>query len=233
MILMWKTIGINYRELARKAELKIRIAYKNVGFTGFYAGPSVYVLDELGLTDPVVSRIALTMRKRPGHEKNAPLGYLILRQLTFYETPFPLWNKAAETKYGVLWDLSPKTIRKFDFMLDKNFKQELDSRIVDYLKGVKETDLSEQADFLFFLKQFWFPYAAKDHQQEFLLKYERDAIDQFAESFQWIQINREKIDSHLTHLQGPLDVKKFLENIGYALKTDLTLKYSSIGPVEE
>lgn len=233
MILMWKTIGINYRDLARKAELNIRIAYKNVGFTGFYAGPRVYVLDELGLTEPVVARIALTMRKRPGHEKNAPFGYLISRKLTFRKTPFPLWNQVANTKYGILWDLSPKTIRKFDFMLDKNFKQELDSRIVDYLNVVEEKALPEQANFLFFLKQFWFPYAAKEQQQTFLLKYEQDIIDQFAESFQWIQKNGEKIDSHLSHLQGPLDVKKFLRNIGYALKTGLTLKYSPIGPVEE
>lgn len=233
MILMWKTIGINYRDLARKAELNIRIAYKNVGFTGFYAGPRVYVLDELGLTEPVVARIALTMRKRPGHEKNAPFGYLISRKLTFRKTPFPLWNQVANTKYGILWDLSPKTIRKFDFILDKNFKQELDSRIVDYLNVVEEKALPEQANFLFFLKQFWFPYAAKEQQQTFLLKYEQDIIDQFAESFQWIQKNGEKIDSHLSHLQGPLDVKKFLRNIGYALKTGLTLKYSPIGPVEE
>lgn len=233
MILMWKTIGINYRDLARKAELNIRIAYKNVGFTGFYAGPRVYVLDELGLNDSVVSRVMLTRRKRPGHEKNAPFGYLILRKLTFRKTPFPRWNQVANTKYGILWDLSPKTIRKFDFMLDKTFKPELDSRIADYLKGVEEKALPEQADFLFFLKQFWFPYAPKEYQELFQLKYKQNIIDQFAESFQWIQKNGDRIDSHLTHLQGPLDVKTFLRNIGYALKTGLTLKYSPIGQVEE
>jgi len=233
MILMWKTIGINYRDLARKAELNIRIAYKNVGFTGFYAGPRVYVLDVLGLTEPVVARIALTMRKRPGHEKNAPFGYLILRKLTFHKTPFPLWNQIANTKYGILWDLSPKTIRKFDFMLDKNFKQELDSRIVDYLKGVEEKALPEHAEFLFFLQQFWFPYAPKENQALFQLKYKQDIIDRFAESFQWVQENGDRIDSHLSHIQGPLDTKSFFGNIVYALKTGLTLKYSPIGPVEE
>jgi arabinofuranosyltransferase len=233
MILIWKTIGINYQDLARNAELNIRIAYKNVGFTGFYAGPRVYVLDELGLTDPVVSRMALTMRKRPGHEKNAPLGYLILRQLTFYDTPFPLWNEAAETKYGVLWDLSPKTLRKFDFMLDKSFKQKLDSRIVDYFNGSEGAEVPEQAEFLFFLKQVWFPYATKEHQEKFLLVYKQDIIDQFSESQRWIQENGDKIDSHLARLQGPLDVKNFLGNIGYALKTGFTLKYSPIGPAEE
>jgi len=233
MILIWKTIGINYRDLARKAELNIRIAYKNVGFTGFYAGSRVYVLDELGLTEPVVARIVLTMRKRPGHEKNAPFGYLILRRLTFRDTPFPLWNHVAETKYGVLWDLSPKSLRKFNFLLNKDFKQQLDIQIADYLHGLEEEVLPEDADFLFFLQQFWFPYAPKENQELFQFKYKQDIIDQYSESFQWIQKNGEKIDFHLSHLQGSLDVKKFLRNMGYALKTGFTLKYFSIGPVEE
>ncbi len=233
MILMWKTIGINYRDLAWKAELNIRIAYKNVGFTGFYAGPRVYVLDELGLTDPVISRMALTMRKRPGHEKNAPFGYLILKQLTFHDTPFPLWNKAAETKYGVLWDLSPRSLRKFYFLLEKNFKRQLDIQIAEYLGGLEEDALPEDADFLFFLKQFWFPYAPKESQELFQLKYKQDIIGQFSESFRWIETNGQKTDSHLARIQGSLDSKKFLGNLGYALKTGLSLKYSPTGPVEE
>jgi arabinofuranosyltransferase len=233
MILIWKTIGVNYRNLAENAKMPIRIAYKNVGFTGFYAGPRVYVCDELGLNDPVVSRITLTRRKRPGHEKNAPFGYLIMRKMTFRKTFFPLWNQVADTKYGILWDLSPRTIRKFEFMLDKNFKQKLDSRIVDYLNGVEEADLPREAEFLYFLKRFWFPYAAKDHQQVFLLKYKKDIIDRYSESFQWVQKNGEKIDSHLAHLQGSLGVKKFLTNIGFALKTGLTLRYSPAGLAAE
>jgi arabinofuranosyltransferase len=233
MIMIWKNIGINYRNLAERTEMPIRIAYKNVGFTGFYSGPRIYVCDELGLNDPVVSRVMLVQRKRPGHEKNAPFGYLIMRKLTFRKTPFPLWNQLANTKFGILWDLSPRTLRRFQFMLDKNFKQELDDQIIGYLRGLEETDLSQQADFLFFLKNFWLPYAAKDHQQVFLLKYKQDNIAQYSESFRWIEKNGEKVNSHLLHLQGPQDVKKFLTNIGYALKTGLTLKYSPSGPAEE
>ncbi len=233
MIMIWKNIGTNYRNLGERTQMPIRIAYKNVGFTGFYSGPKVYVCDELGLNDPIVSRVMLIQRKRPGHEKNAPFGYLIMRKLTFRKTHFPLWNQLANTKFGILWDLSPRTLRKFHFMLDENFKQELDGQIIGYLRGLEETELSQQADFLFFLKNFWFPYAAKDHQQVFLLKYKQDNIAQYSDSFRWIEENREKIDSHLSHLQGQIDAKKFLANIGYALKTDLTLKYSPIGPAEE
>jgi arabinofuranosyltransferase len=233
MIIIWKTIGINYRNLAERTKLPVRIAYKNVGFTGFYAGPRVYVCDELGLNDPVVSRIKLAQRKRPGHEKNAPFGYLILRDLTFRETPFPLWNRMANTKYGILWDLSPKTTRKLAFMLGNNFKKKLDSGIVDYLTGLKETDLPEEAEFLFFLKKFWFPYAAKDHQQVFLLKYRQDIIDRYSPSFQWIQKNEKKVNSQLSHIQGPLDIKKFLANCGFALRTGLSLTYSPTGSAVE
>ena len=233
MIMIWKTIGVNYRNLSERTGMNIRIAYKNVGFTGFYAGQRVYVCDELGLNDPVVSRIVLTRRKRPGHEKNAAFGYLILRKLTFRKTPFPLWNQVANTKYGILWDLSPKTIRKFDFLVEKNFKHNLDGRIVAHINGLEEKDLPGQAEFLYFLKQIWFPYAGEENQQVFLSKYKQDIIDRFSESSRWIQENREKIDSHLSRLQGRLDAKKFLGNIGYALKTGLSLKYSPIGPASE
>ncbi len=233
MILMWRTIGINYRDLASRTSLDIRIAYKNVGFTGFYSGPRVYVLDELGLTDPVVSRIALERRKRPGHEKNAPWPYLMLRKPTFRRTPFPLWNQEAKTRYGVLWDLSPKTLKIFSFFLKENFKAELDTRIFDYLSGLKESDLPEQADSLFFLKQFWFPYAQTEQREMFILKYNQDIIERFSQHVRWIRENGDKIATHLSHLQGPLDTKKFLGNIGYALKTGLTLKYTASGPAGE
>lgn len=233
MIMIWKTIGINYRNLAERANIPVRIAYKNVGFTGYYAGPRVYVCDELGLNDPVVSRVRLTQRKRPGHEKNAPFGYLILRNLTFRDTPFPLWNRLAETRYGVLWDLSPKTINKLDFMLDKNFKSKLDKGVVDYLAGLKESELAGEAEFLFFLKKCWLPYAPEEIEKTFFPKYRQDIIDRYSESSQWVLKNREKIDIHMGHIQGRMNAKKFLVNIGFALKTGLSLTYSPIGSAPE
>jgi arabinofuranosyltransferase len=233
MIMIWKTIGVNYRNLAETARMPIRVAYKNVGFTGFYAGPRVYVCDELGLNDPIVSRVTLIRRKRPGHEKNAPFGYLILRNLTFRKTPFPLWNQLANTKYGVLWDLSPRTIRNLSFVLDKNFKQRLDLGIVNYLLELKETGPPEEAEFLFFLNRLWFPFAEEENQEIFLKKCQQDLFQKNSESFLWIEANRKKIDTHLAHIQGPLDMKKFLANIGFALRTGFTLTYSPIEPAAE
>jgi arabinofuranosyltransferase len=233
MIMMWKTIGINYHDLSERAKLNIRIAYKNVGFTGFYAGPQVYVLDELGLTDPMVSRIVLAKRRRPGHEKSAPFGYLMLRRLTFEDTPFAVWNEVADTHYGVLWDLSSKTLQRLDFALPANFKERIDSRIVEFLRGMKEGELPEQADFLFFLKQFWYPYASKENRNFFKHKYQEDFIDRFAESSRWIQKNEKIIDIQLAHIQGPLTPGKFLENIKFALTAGLKIEYTPSAPAEE
>jgi hypothetical protein len=233
MIMIWKTIGINYKDLGVRARTNVRIAYKNVGFTGFYAGPRVYVLDELGLNDPVVSRTILTRRKRPGHEKNAPFGYLLMRKLTFRKTPFSFWNRIADTKYGILWDLSPKTLSRFDFMLENNFKKNLDERIVDYLGKLETAELPDQAEFLFFLKEIWFPYAGKEHQQTFLRAYNQDIIDRFSQSQRWIKENREIAENHLDRLQGPVDARKFFGNIAYALRTAFSLKFSPNEAAEE
>jgi arabinofuranosyltransferase len=232
MIMMWKTIGLNYHDLAERAKLNIRIAYKNVGFTGFYAGPQVYVLDELGLTDPIISRIELTKRRRPGHEKNAPFGYLILRELTFRNTPFVLWNDVADTRYGVLWDLSSKTLQKLGFALPEDFKERLDSRVVEFLKGMKEEELPEQADFLFFLKRFWYPYASKENRNIFQLIYQEDIIDRFSESSRWIQKYKTNVDIQLAHIQGNLTPGKFLENIKFALTAGLKIEYAPNAPAE-
>lgn len=50
----------------------------NVGFVGFFAGPEVFIIDTLGLTDPLLARlppIKLT-EWRPGHfERTIPAGY--------------------------------------------------------------------------------------------------------------------------------------------------------------
>jgi arabinofuranosyltransferase len=233
MIMIWKTIGVNYQNLSEKAKMNVRIAYKNVGFTGFYAGPRIYVLDELGLNDPVVSRTKLTIRKRPGHEKNASFGYMLMRKLTFRKTPFPLWNQIAGTKYGILWDVSPKTLSRLNFLLNDDFKKNLDDRIFDYLEALQTTEIPGQAEFLFFLKEVWFPYAPNEHQQKFMLVYNQDIIDRFSESQKWVKENKGKIDIHLARIQGPLGIQKFLRNILYAVRTGFSLKFSPIGAVEE
>jgi len=225
VIMIWKNIGMNYRNLSREAKLNIRIAYKNVGFTGFYAGKHVYVVDQLGLADPVVSRIALTERTRPGHEKHAPFGYLILRKLTFHDTPFPLWNEVAATKFGVLWDLSPKTLKKLNFMLEEDFKRNIDTKIVDFINRIDKEKLKSEADLLFFLRRFWYPYASDKHQELFRQIYKKETINQHSTSFQWIKKNKAQVELILSHIEGPMNPKKFLGNLVFTLRREWTIKF--------
>ena len=197
VILMWKTIGVNYRDLSVKSKLNIRLAYLNVEFTGFYSGRTIYLIDRLGLTDPIVSRISLVSRGRPGHEKSARFGYLILKKLTFGDTPYPLWNEMAATKYGVLWDLSPKTLGKLNKVLDKDLKKTIDDRMEIFLNNLNEANLMSQADF----------------------------ISLHSESQQWILHNRENVKLIQSHLEGPLTFKTFLQNIKFALTQGRNLKF--------
>ena len=172
-------------------------------------------------------------RRRPGHEKYAPFGYLVFRQLTFYDTPFPLWNKLANSQFGVLGDLSAKTLKKFDFFLDKDFKKDLDSQILNYLNQLEKENLPEQADFLFFLKQFWHPHASKGNQELFRLTYDEKIIRQHSANFNSIQENIENIQSLFLHIQGPVDAKGFFKNIWFALTDGFRLRFSPGVQAEE
>ncbi len=225
VILMWKTIGINYRDLSVKTKLNIRLAYLNVGFTGFYSGRTIYLIDRLGLADPIVSRISLSSRGRPGHEKSAPFGYLVLKKLTFGDTPYPLWNEMAATKYGILWDISPKTMGKLNTVLNKGFKNTIDDQVENFLNTLNEEDPKSQADFLFFLKEFWYPYASKNQQDLFDSKYQTDFISLYSESQRWIIQNRENVELILSHLEGPLTLRTFVRNIKFALTQGRSLKF--------
>lgn len=217
VIFMWKTIGRNYRSLAHSAETDIRIAYKNVGYIGYYAGKRVFVIDKLGLTDPVVSRVKLLRRQRPGHEKRAPFAYLMLRGITFADTPFDVWNDAAATKYGILWDLRPERLQQLDFMLPDDLKNRIDCRIRDYLNSVQKGPGPTQPDFLFFLKQIWYPYASGQDKELFVRAYPEARIAESSSSYQWIHKNRTKMDTLLSHIRRPLTARQFADNIIFAL----------------
>lgn len=227
VIIMWKNIGLNYRHLSERTRLKISTAYKNVGFTGFYSGPRVFLIDRLGLTDPVVARIALPGRRRPGHEKSAPLGYLILKRPTFADTPFSLWNRWAQTPFGVLWDLSPRTLRRMRFTLPEDFKQNLDRRMVDYLRKLAPAVNSSQAeaDFLYFMERFWYPYADAALRKVYDQAVDRETVHLQSPACRWIQNNRQKVEALNHHITGKLDAGKFIRNIGFSLTSTFKLRF--------
>lgn len=54
-------------------------AFSNVGVFGYAVGPNVQVVDQLGLADPIGSRLAVTERGAPGHEKSMPAEWVFAR----------------------------------------------------------------------------------------------------------------------------------------------------------
>ncbi len=50
-----------------------------IGMQSLLFGPKIYVVDQVGLADPVSSRLVLTKRKRPGHEKFLPVYWYVAR----------------------------------------------------------------------------------------------------------------------------------------------------------
>lgn len=212
LVFMWKTIGQNYGKIAEGYRIPLRIAYMNVGFTGYYAGPRVTVFDRLGLTDPVVARRVLLQRGRPGHEKSAPFAYLIHRRLTFGETPFPLWNRAALTEGGILWDLSPRTLRSLSPLLPPRFKENLDGEILRRLAS--DEAVRSDREFLFFLSRFWAPFAPGEGRR--LLVELGEGRGSQGEA--WIGRYASRIEAIDAHLRSPLTASLFFENLRFALK---------------
>jgi arabinofuranosyltransferase len=51
----------------------------NIGISGYVAGPHVWLVDRLGLADPIAARLALSQRGRPGHEKWLPDAWYLGR----------------------------------------------------------------------------------------------------------------------------------------------------------
>ena len=59
--------------------VRVVLGLRNVGVLGYLAGPDVHLSDLLGLGDPIGSRLVLTERGRPGHEKLTPDVWVVAR----------------------------------------------------------------------------------------------------------------------------------------------------------
>jgi arabinofuranosyltransferase len=62
-----------------QAPARVGIEEAHVGVVGMVAGPDAYVLDVLGLADPMAARIHLATRLRPGHEKHLDRAWIWAR----------------------------------------------------------------------------------------------------------------------------------------------------------
>lgn len=80
MIETYRFVGTR---LARYFEgTKVRVVLGGQASLGYY-GRFAYCLERWGLTDPVIARMPVAGRTRPGHEKAAPYEYLIEKRIHF------------------------------------------------------------------------------------------------------------------------------------------------------
>lgn len=85
----------NFYKLGIEAKKSHFFSTKNIGITGFVAGESVHIFDRLGLADPIASRLELTKRGRPGHEKDMPMEWVMARLEGNFTNPKIYYAKKA------------------------------------------------------------------------------------------------------------------------------------------
>jgi arabinofuranosyltransferase len=82
-VLAWRSNPTQpeYETMPLRNVFPFRTAFitSNLGITSFEAGPSVHIIDNIGLANPLASRLQLAARGRPGHEKSLPLPWHIAR----------------------------------------------------------------------------------------------------------------------------------------------------------
>jgi arabinofuranosyltransferase len=68
----WADIGLRYRQQGPAV-----VVSGNIGFSGFYAGPDVHIIDCFALTDPLLAQLPAQPRWRIGHfTRKIPAGYV-------------------------------------------------------------------------------------------------------------------------------------------------------------
>lgn len=78
-----RVLIIDDRQYALNASVDQRVDVAalahNIGLAGVAAGDQVHLVDVNGLADPFASRLKLTERGRPGHEKTLPVSWVVAR----------------------------------------------------------------------------------------------------------------------------------------------------------
>ena len=123
-----------YKGLEMKRGSKKVFELFNVGYTGYFAGPNIFIIDQLGLTDPLLARLppVKTTDWKPGHfERAIPAGYYCSvknNDNCIYDTEIASYYEKIRTiTRGNLWSLERfRTIwnintGKYDYLL-KNYQ---------------------------------------------------------------------------------------------------------------
>ncbi len=128
--------GKRYRNIARSSDIRVAAVVGSAGYRGYFAGPSVTIIDDYGITDPVVARLRLEKRGYPGHEKRAPFPYVLYRRPVFAKTPYDDYNAALYimSRSQPLLDLRAETLEALDrFLINKDVTSAVHRAIVALL----------------------------------------------------------------------------------------------------
>lgn len=103
------------QKISEELEAPVNYPFGSVGEFSYVGGKKIKVIDLFGLNDPIVARINIKERTRPGHEKVAPLPYILTREPTLWKTPFEEYNKRMSLipGYDPVTDLSPAFLQAF------------------------------------------------------------------------------------------------------------------------
>jgi hypothetical protein len=129
-----------------------------VGILGYYTG--FPLIDDFGLTDPVVARIELAERGRTGHEKLSSPGHIVaedadLAVLRVYPRPFDALTTA---KVGDM----PYALAKYDRVFIDSWKMHPDVEVADFVAFLDRFDAESNRKRRecqhWFLEQFYFAH---------------------------------------------------------------------------
>jgi len=141
--------ALRLNALAKRSSKQITILGGSIGYLGYYAGPNITILDTLGLVDSLTAHIIPKQRAKPGHEKIAPLPYLMIRQPTIWWTPFTEYNDLMKLipEEGPITAFDPTLLVAFNSITNRNNAKDVREKILQLLQ--KPT---LDANLLFFLK---------------------------------------------------------------------------------
>jgi len=213
--------AVTLKTISKKLNLPVSIAHSMIGYLGYYAGPRVQIIDRLGLTDAVGSRVRLYQRGIPGHEKWVPLPYLVWRRSAFWLTPFDDYNYL----FHVVPHLDPLTELNPAFLdgLGRIFKKDIRKKSEDAIQRLLSVDKLEP-NLVFFLKELTEPYPDlnPDLKKAIEDRYKKSAKGKASWEL-WLGQYEKDLD---TIRAQTTNKHNFLENVCLALKT-LTLRFDN------
>lgn len=211
--------AVTLKTISEKLNLPVSIAHTMIGYLGYYAGPRVKIIDRLGLTDAVGSRVRLCQRGIPGHEKSVPFPYLVWRLSAFWLTPFDDYNYLFKVvpQLDPLTELNPAFLDGLGRIFNKDIQE---TAGVEILRLLALDNLDP--NLIFFMKKLAEPYPDfnPDVKKRIEEQYERYAK---AKASWELWLIRHKKDLEIIHAQTT-NRHNIMENIRLALKT-LTIRF--------